>query len=49
MTPVKELVDFARVPLQAGEAKEVQFTLDMDRLAAVHGDGTRVLERASIR
>jgi beta-glucosidase len=45
MTPVRELVDFRRVPLKAGERKEVRFDLVMDRLAAVHGDGTRVLEK----
>jgi len=45
MTPVKELVDFRRVPLKAGESKEIRFDLQMDRLAAVHGDGTRVLEK----
>ena len=45
MTPVRELVDFRRVPLKAGERREVRFGLVMDRLAAVRGDGTRVLEK----
>ncbi len=44
MTPVKELIDFARVPLKAGEIITVEFMLDLDSLKAVHGDGTRVLE-----
>ncbi|HPJ02217.1 MAG TPA: glycoside hydrolase family 3 N-terminal domain-containing protein [Candidatus Limiplasma sp.] len=44
MTPVKELIDFARVPLQAGEIMTVEFIVDMESLKAVHGDGSRVLE-----
>ncbi len=47
MTPVKELADFARVPLRAGEAREVSFTLNMDRLAAVREDGSRALEKGT--
>ena len=45
MTPVKELIDFARVPLKMGEAEAGTVSaIDMNRLAAVRGDGTRVLE-----
>ncbi len=44
MTPVKELIDFARVPLKAGQTEVVCFTIDMEALKAVHGDGKRVLE-----
>ena len=44
ITPVKELIDFQRVPLQSGETREIRFTLPMDRLAAVRADGSRVLE-----
>ena len=44
MTPVKELINFARVPLQAGEIITVEFVVDMESLKAVHGDGCRVLE-----
>ncbi|MFH1512077.1 MAG: glycoside hydrolase family 3 N-terminal domain-containing protein [Bacillota bacterium] len=47
ITPVKELIDFARVPLSAGEAKEVRFALNMDRLAAARADGSRVLEKGT--
>jgi beta-glucosidase len=47
MTPVKELIDFRRVPLKAGEAREIRFTLSMDRLAAVRADGSRVLEKGT--
>jgi beta-glucosidase len=31
--PVKELKDFARVPLKAGESKTVEFTVTSDKLA----------------
>ena len=44
MTPEKELIDFARLPLNPGETKEVRFALPMGRLAAVRGSGERVLE-----
>lgn len=44
MTPVKELIDFRRVPLRAGQTEVVCFTVDMEALEAVRGDGSRVLE-----
>ena len=47
MTPEKELIDFARLPLNPGETGEARFTLPMDRLAAVRGDGKRVLEKGT--
>ncbi|MBN1777774.1 MAG: glycoside hydrolase family 3 C-terminal domain-containing protein [Clostridiales bacterium] len=47
MTPVKELIDFARVPLKAGESKEVRFPVDMESLKAVRDDGSRVLEKGT--
>ena len=31
--PVKELVDYRRVPLQAGQAKKVVFEIPLERLA----------------
>lgn len=45
ITPVKELVDFRRVPLAVGEEKELVFSIPDDRLCAVRDDGSRVLER----
>jgi beta-glucosidase len=47
MTPVKELIDFRRVPLKAGERRELRFDVTMDRLAAVRADGSRVLEKGT--
>ena len=44
MTPVKELIDFARVPLKAQEAKEVSFSIHTEPLKTVRTDGSRVLE-----
>ncbi len=45
MTPVKELVAFCRVPLQAGETARLRIPIAQDRLRAVRDDGSRVLEK----
>ena len=36
--PVKELIDYKRVPLSAGESREVAFTLHADQLGAYYKD-----------
>ena len=45
--PVKELKDFARVPLKAGESKRVHFTLTPDKLAMLDADYRTVVEPGS--
>jgi beta-glucosidase len=42
--PVRELRDFRRVMLKAGEAKRVEFVLKADELAYFNGEGKRVTE-----
>jgi beta-glucosidase len=42
--PVKQLTGFARVPLEAGEAKDVTFTVHTDRTAFTGRDLTRIVE-----
>ncbi|WP_250035492.1 glycoside hydrolase family 3 N-terminal domain-containing protein [Paractinoplanes maris] len=42
--PVKQLTGFARVPLEAGEAKDVTFTVHADRTAFTGRDYSRVVE-----
>jgi beta-glucosidase len=42
--PVKELKAFRRVHLRAGESKEVEFTLDSNKLAYFDAEGKPVLE-----
>ncbi len=45
MTPVKELLTFARVALAAGETKYVCLPIPQDGLLSVRDDGSRVLEK----
>ncbi|GID28323.1 glycoside hydrolase family 3 N-terminal domain-containing protein [Paractinoplanes brasiliensis] len=42
--PVKQLTGFARVPLEAGEAKDVTFTVHTDRTAFTGRDFSRIVE-----
>ncbi|GGL42286.1 glycoside hydrolase family 3 C-terminal domain-containing protein [Phycicoccus endophyticus] len=42
--PVRQLLGFTRVPLEAGESSEVTFGLHTDRLAVVGRDLSRVVE-----
>jgi beta-glucosidase len=42
--PVKRLRRFIKIPLEAGERREVRFTLTHDDLSFVGPDGTRVME-----
>ncbi|MBL7258927.1 glycoside hydrolase family 3 C-terminal domain-containing protein [Actinoplanes sp. LDG1-01] len=42
--PVKQLTGFARVPLAAGEAKDVTFTVHADRTAFTGRDFSRIVE-----
>ncbi len=42
--PVKELKDFMRVRLAAGESREVSFSLGTEQLAFHAGDGERIVE-----
>jgi beta-glucosidase-like glycosyl hydrolase len=42
--PVKQLTGFARVPLEAGEAKDVTFTVHADRTAFTGRDYSRIVE-----
>ena len=42
--PVKELKDFARVELKAGESKRVKFTITPDKLQFYNVDMERVVE-----
>jgi beta-glucosidase-like glycosyl hydrolase len=46
--PVHQLIGFARVPLEAGEAKDVRFTVHTDRTAFTGRDLTRVVEPGAI-
>lgn len=45
MTPIKELLTFARVTLAAGETKNVCLSIPEDGLLSVRDDGSRVLEK----
>ena len=47
MTPVKQLIDYRRVPLVAGEEIELRFPIADDSLCAVRDDGRRVLEKGT--
>lgn len=42
--PVKELKDFARVELKAGESKQIEFTISPEKLAYYNIDMQRVVE-----
>jgi beta-glucosidase len=44
ITPVKQLIEFERVPLKAKETKTVSFNLDYSSLSLVRADETRVVE-----
>lgn len=46
--PVRQLVDFARVPLAAGSSEEIEFTVPMERLAYTWPDGRRGLEAGEV-
>ncbi|MEU8818814.1 glycoside hydrolase family 3 N-terminal domain-containing protein [Actinoplanes sp. NPDC048796] len=46
--PVKQLTGFARVPLEAGEAKDVEFTVHTDRTAYTSRDLTTIVEPGDI-
>jgi beta-glucosidase len=46
--PVRQLTGFARVPLEAGEAKDVTFTVHTDRTAFTGRDLTRIVEPGEI-
>ncbi|MFG1996181.1 glycoside hydrolase family 3 N-terminal domain-containing protein [Actinoplanes sp. NPDC048988] len=46
--PVKQLTGFARVPLEAGEAKDVEFTVHTDRTAYTGRDLTTIVEPGDI-
>ncbi|MFI6078634.1 glycoside hydrolase family 3 N-terminal domain-containing protein [Actinoplanes sp. NPDC051343] len=46
--PVRQLVGFARVPLEAGEAKEVTFHVHTDRTSFTGRDMVRIVEPGSI-
>jgi beta-xylosidase len=47
--PVRQLVGFARVELDAGEAKRLRFRLHADRTSFTGRDGRRVVEPGEIR
>ena len=47
MTPVKQLIDYRRVPLAAGEEIELRFPIAEDSLCAMRDDGSRVLEKGT--
>lgn len=42
--PVKELKDFARVALKAGESKKISFTVTPDKLAFLNADMKNIIE-----
>ena len=46
--PVRQLAGFARVPLEAGEAKDVRFTVHTDRTAFTGRDLTQIVEPGEI-
>ncbi|XVV09043.1 glycoside hydrolase family 3 N-terminal domain-containing protein [Actinoplanes sp. CA-131856] len=46
--PVKQLTGFARVPLEPGEAKDVEFTVHTDRTAYTGRDLTTIVEPGDI-
>ncbi|MFC3738500.1 beta-glucosidase [Paractinoplanes deccanensis] len=46
--PVKQLTGFARVPLEAGEAKDVEFTVHTDRTAYTGRDLTTIVDPGEI-
>ena len=41
--PLRQLIDFQRVSLKAGESRTVTFTIPADRLATIQADGTAKL------
>ncbi|MCU4163022.1 beta-glucosidase BglX [Carboxylicivirga caseinilyticus] len=47
--PVKELKGFNKIELDAGESKEVTFTLGKDELGYFHPNGTYVIEKGSFK
>nr|WP_321408016.1 beta-glucosidase BglX [uncultured Carboxylicivirga sp.] len=47
--PVKELKGFNKIELNAGESKEVTFTLGKDELGYFHPNGTYVIEKGSFK
>nr|WP_097320985.1 glycoside hydrolase family 3 N-terminal domain-containing protein [Actinoplanes atraurantiacus] len=46
--PVKQLTGFARVPLEPGEAKDVEFTVHTDRTAYTGRDYTTIVEPGDV-
>ena len=47
--PVRWLAGFVRVPLEAGQARQVEFRLHADRTAFCGRDGARLVEPGEIR
>ncbi|MDK2971438.1 MAG: beta-glucosidase [Candidatus Sumerlaeota bacterium] len=47
--PIRSLVGFERVRLEAGEARAVRFVLSARALSVVHPDGRRVVEPGRVR
>ncbi|MGB3829409.1 MAG: glycoside hydrolase family 3 N-terminal domain-containing protein [Ornithinimicrobium sp.] len=47
--PALELIGFARVDLEPGHTRTVQFTVHADRLSFIGTDGTRVVEPGTVR
>ncbi|SFK99278.1 beta-glucosidase [Halogranum rubrum] len=48
VTPVRELVDFERVSLDAGETATVEFDLPASAFSVFHPDGSRVVEAGTV-
>ena len=46
--PVRQLVGFARVPLEPGEARDVTFTVHADRTAFTGRAGERIVEPGDV-
>jgi beta-glucosidase len=46
--PVRQLVDFARVPLDAGASTTISFTVPIERLAYTSPDGRRGVEAGTV-
>jgi beta-glucosidase len=46
--PVRQLVDFARIPLSGGTSKKVEFTVPLERLAYTWPDGRRGVEAGEV-
>ncbi|WP_223804774.1 fibronectin type III-like domain-contianing protein [Lactococcus protaetiae] len=47
--PVRELLDFKRIPLKKGEAKRVEFSVSTDSLSYVEHQGEKRLENGEVR